>query len=358
MVGTVFVDANDDGALSAGEVGLAGQTVYLDVDGSGTLTASDPSAVTTGNGTFTIANVPVGAYTLRQVVPTGYTQTLPTAGGYAITVTTGAAAAAPAFGDYLPASNPATPTPTLPPATLSAAVLTAPAARVIGGTVATTKVRVANSAAALFAGPVTVAIYASPDGTLSSSAVLAGSVAGQQLTLKPGRSATVAVRFTYPASLPSGTYRLVAAVTPTSAVASSAGAALTQPATAVAPRAVAVAAPAVRLSVSLPPTKVRQGRSAVVAVRVANAGNTVAVGPVNVTLYASATGVVDARSTVLNTAGAPVNLKPGKAAVIRVSFTAPPSLVPGSYKLIAVITSATTPADDTAADDTAVAATR
>jgi hypothetical protein len=86
ITGTVFDDANGDGALDDGEQGLADQTVYLDVNGDGKLDAGDVSATTDAAGHYTLSAVHFGTYALREVVPAGDTQTLPTAGSYSVSV--------------------------------------------------------------------------------------------------------------------------------------------------------------------------------------------------------------------------------------------------------------------------------
>jgi hypothetical protein len=350
LSGTVFTDANGDGALSTGEVGLAGVTVYLDVDGDAALTADEPSAVTAADGSYTIDNVPSGPYTLREVVPSGYTQTLPVAGGYAVNVPGGQTGTAPSFGDEVSASAV-----TLPASTLTAQVLTKPAARVLGSTTATIKVQLTDTAAVPFTGPVTITVYLSPNVALSSSAVFADSVVTKRLTLKPARSTTVPIKFTYPASLPNATYQLVVAAAATSAT----GGAITQPATAVGTRAVFITAPVVDLSASLPASvKVKPGKPTSVAVTLKNLGTTTAVGFVKIVLYASTTGVADGSAIPLQTIPSKsLKLAPNRSTAFKLAFVAPDQAA-GTYQLVAVVSPTTNPADDNDADDTAVAATK
>ncbi|MBL9115235.1 MAG: right-handed parallel beta-helix repeat-containing protein [Verrucomicrobiaceae bacterium] len=67
--GKVFVDANLNG-LSTGDSGLAGATVQL-YDGSG-IAISGQSVVTTGAGTYSFTNLPVGRYQVGFTLPAGY----------------------------------------------------------------------------------------------------------------------------------------------------------------------------------------------------------------------------------------------------------------------------------------------
>jgi subtilisin-like proprotein convertase family protein len=88
IFGTVFNDANANGAIDAGDQPLAGATVYLDLDHTGTLTPGDQSVVTNNGGQYAFTGLtPNVAYTVLQNPPAGgYRQTLPASGGYTITL--------------------------------------------------------------------------------------------------------------------------------------------------------------------------------------------------------------------------------------------------------------------------------
>ncbi len=74
--GKVFDDLNANGVLDAGEPGLAGQVVYVDLDGSDQFKTADPSATTDANGNYTITGLTAGVpYTVREVVPAGTRET-------------------------------------------------------------------------------------------------------------------------------------------------------------------------------------------------------------------------------------------------------------------------------------------
>ncbi len=60
--GFVFNDLNTNGVRDAGETGLAGFTVVLDLDQSGGLTAGDQSILTGTNGNYLFENLPAGTY--------------------------------------------------------------------------------------------------------------------------------------------------------------------------------------------------------------------------------------------------------------------------------------------------------
>src|SRR5262249_26323138 len=60
--GTVFQDINVNGVQDPGEPGMAGQTLFLDLDGSGALKDPDPTATTDANGNFQFSLATAGTY--------------------------------------------------------------------------------------------------------------------------------------------------------------------------------------------------------------------------------------------------------------------------------------------------------
>lgn len=76
--GTVWIDVNFNGVIDAGEEPLPGTTIYLDTNNNGRFDAGDASRVTDSAGQYVFQGISVRA-TVRQVVPTGYWQTLPVA---------------------------------------------------------------------------------------------------------------------------------------------------------------------------------------------------------------------------------------------------------------------------------------
>jgi Bacterial Ig-like domain (group 3)/Hypothetical glycosyl hydrolase family 15/Domain of unknown function (DUF4214)/SdrD B-like domain len=86
--GTVFADYNHNGRQDAGEPGLAGQTLFIDVSGTGILAGGDPTATTNAQGDFQFAVAP-GTYTIRPVLYGGILLDTPAGGSYQVTVTSG-----------------------------------------------------------------------------------------------------------------------------------------------------------------------------------------------------------------------------------------------------------------------------
>jgi SdrD B-like protein/carbohydrate binding protein with CBM6 domain len=90
VAGAVFNDADGDGTRDSGETGIGGRTVFLDTDNDSVLDAGERSALTAVDGTYSVPAVPPGAYTVRQVLPSGWHQTKPSGtGGYALTLAAG-----------------------------------------------------------------------------------------------------------------------------------------------------------------------------------------------------------------------------------------------------------------------------
>ena len=82
-------DANGNAERDPGEAGLAGVTIYADLNNNGQLDATEPSTVTTADipetdfdeaGLYTLDGLRAGDYVIREVVPDGFRQTFPVIG--------------------------------------------------------------------------------------------------------------------------------------------------------------------------------------------------------------------------------------------------------------------------------------
>lgn len=89
LSGLKFQDANGNGAQDAGEVGLPGVQIYLDLNASGTFEVGEPSTVTGPTGAYAFTGLVPGAYVVREVVPSLFTQTAPPGDSYAVTLSEG-----------------------------------------------------------------------------------------------------------------------------------------------------------------------------------------------------------------------------------------------------------------------------
>ena len=75
--GTKWNDLDRDGVEDAGEAGLAGWTIYLDLNNNGALDAGEPSDVTDATGAYRIDGLPPGSYSVAEVLQSGWIQTAP-----------------------------------------------------------------------------------------------------------------------------------------------------------------------------------------------------------------------------------------------------------------------------------------
>ncbi len=73
--GTAFNDLNNNTIRDGGEPGLAGWTIFLDTNNSGTLDAGETSTITDASGNFSFLNQGPGTFRVREVVQSGFTRT-------------------------------------------------------------------------------------------------------------------------------------------------------------------------------------------------------------------------------------------------------------------------------------------
>jgi hypothetical protein len=87
--GTKFEDRDGDGKRGADEPGLAGVTSYLDINNNTRLDPNEPSMLTMEDnpqtpeietGRYSFQDLPIGHYYVREIVPQGYTVTIPIGG--------------------------------------------------------------------------------------------------------------------------------------------------------------------------------------------------------------------------------------------------------------------------------------
>ncbi|MFN7740732.1 MAG: beta strand repeat-containing protein [Cyanobacteriota bacterium] len=108
-------DSLGSGGSSFKEPGLAGVNVYLDLNNNGIFDAGEPTQLTradnplTANvdetGQYTFANLAPGTYTVREVVPSGFTQTFPNApGSHTVVIGSGQNVINKNFGNTQPAT--------------------------------------------------------------------------------------------------------------------------------------------------------------------------------------------------------------------------------------------------------------
>jgi protocatechuate 3,4-dioxygenase beta subunit len=99
ITGTVFDDRNHNGVRNAGEAGLAGWVVYLDVYRNGTVVQT-LRAATNGNGAYAFGGLGPGTYVVREQVQPGWGQTVAAGLTYSVTAASGQNVSGDNFGNY------------------------------------------------------------------------------------------------------------------------------------------------------------------------------------------------------------------------------------------------------------------
>jgi uncharacterized repeat protein (TIGR01451 family) len=103
--GTLYDDQDADGTLNEpGENPLTGWTVFLDIDGSGTLDAGEPTDTTDANGVYSFGGVAPGTYAVRVEPQAGWICSAPTPCLHSVTVNSGDVSTGHDFGFWVPAS--------------------------------------------------------------------------------------------------------------------------------------------------------------------------------------------------------------------------------------------------------------
>jgi uncharacterized repeat protein (TIGR01451 family) len=87
---TVSGVVHEDGdANGTGDAPLAGRTVYVDANGNSAHDAGEPSGTSDGSGAWSIGGLDPGSYTIRQVLPSGWTCSSPAPCSYTVATASG-----------------------------------------------------------------------------------------------------------------------------------------------------------------------------------------------------------------------------------------------------------------------------
>ena len=252
---------------------------------------------------------------------------------------------------------PVTPPPSvLPPAAplpagqLTCTVVSATPAKAIAGAKGMMGVKIKNTGKGAWSGPVTINVYASTDSTLSAGDTLLGTLKVQNLSLRAGKTKNVRVPLAIATGLSTGKYLLLASVTETSAG--------TAPYTTAAPRAVALTAATVDLSVSFNTkklVKLRSGKPNKLTLLIKNLGNVKATGTINLALTGSSASVFGESLATLTTQH--INLDPNHAQHVVLTFT-PSADLGSTFNLKAAIASSMSASDANASNDIATVLTQ
>ncbi len=244
-----------------------------------------------------------------------------------------------------------TPAPTDSPSSIAAVFPRNPPNSVVEGSRGSLKLRLRNTGSTLYSGPLTVTLYASTDGTVSSEDTQITVQTLSNINLNGLASKTVSLQFTYPDGITPGSYSLVAAVEAIAAAGSA-------PNDAVTASEVSIVPPAVDLATTFSadqPITVNPGQREKVAVTLTNNGNVAAGGTLGLGLYASADQTLDISDPLLaSIANRKIGIRAGHSITLHIHFVAPVNEAGGAYNLIASATSNTHPADVNAQNDLAV----
>jgi hypothetical protein len=97
--GTVFNDSNANGKKDAGENGLGGIKLFIDLNQDGSPDNGDPVVTTNSSGNFTFSNLPAGTYRVWEETPVGYRVDSPVSFFSDVTVQAGKAVTGVLFAD-------------------------------------------------------------------------------------------------------------------------------------------------------------------------------------------------------------------------------------------------------------------
>jgi hypothetical protein len=240
----------------------------------------------------------------------------------------------------------------LPPSPLDGSIPTTLPVSVIGGEAGALKLDLTNISNSTFLGPVSVTLYASTDGTLSSDDTAIATYTFAKVGAKASHTTDEILKFDYPTDL-TGSYYLIASITATGTDTASNDA--------VTSKAVSITPPTVDLAAtftSTAPVKINPGHNASTIITITNDGNVTASGTLDLALYASADGILAASDPLLSSiTGRKIKIGAGKSIKIKVVFESPDDLVGGTFDLTASITSNTAPADSNASNNIATTGT-
>jgi subtilase family serine protease len=261
-----------------------------------------------------------------------------------------------ALAGITPGSQPVTPTPpttpTLPASSIEATVVSDLPAAAVGLTGGSMTLRLFNTASGAFDGPLSIALYATGDGSITSADTPFQTIRIKKVAVGSNKSTTVVVHFRYPTNVPNGSYQFAAAVTTTGTG--------TAPTDAVSPNSVTLEAPVVDLSATAVRSSVvvDPGHRGAVKLLITNTGNYIASGMLTLNLYSSTDATLDASDPLLTFLAKKIALAPGTSKLLTLRFLAPSSLTAGAYHLIAAASSSVRPPDVDAGDKIVVINTK
>ncbi|MDB5295279.1 MAG: hypothetical protein JWO31_1262 [Phycisphaerales bacterium] len=223
---------------------------------------------------------------------------------------------------------------------------------VIGGRRGSFKWKVLNAGPGILNSSVTFGVYASADQTFDAGDVQLATFAKTLKKVKVGKAKALSAKFTYPSDLGNGNYYVLVRADTGNAVAESNEANNTGTSVAT----VLVRQPFVDLQPTSvgKPTKFSAGSAADVTVVVKNNGNVPFKGAVPITVALSTDGLVNDANRTLITATPKIGVGNGKSKSVKVKFTLPTDLAPGTYFVTADVDSTNALAESDEGNNTAV----
>ncbi len=186
---------------------------------------------------------------------------------------------------------------------------------------------VTNNTAAAINQSATVQLFVSTGPTFDATAVRVGRPVRTHLKIQPGGTQHISLPLGKFPAVAAGSYYVLAQLS------SAAGASV-----ATSNGSVDLQAPVINLSdsVTVVSPAVKQGKKAVIAVTVANSGNVLAKGRLQIALSAS-TDPSGSNPQLLRPAFVPIQITPSGRTVLRLLVPLPAALIPGSYYITATI---------------------
>jgi subtilase family serine protease len=247
----------------------------------------------------------------------------------------------------------------LPASTLDGVFINPRTAPIVGGQNGMLKLRLTNTGNSRFTGPVSVTLYVSTNSSTDSASLtkdtFVKTITFPNLKIGVDGSQLVGLNFTYPSTVSSDSYYIIASIQELGMTSA--------PAVTATPLPISITAPFVDLAATFAASQhvlVNPGHLTSVVLTIKNVGNFVAVGSVSLSLYASTSQTLDTSAATLlaNPPSRQIRILPGHSIKIRLSFWAPSALTAGDYYLIASTSSSTTLSDGNSTNDVAVIATR
>jgi hypothetical protein len=312
-------------------IGVANRVVYIDANDSGSFTGGDVTATTDSGGNFTLTGLLPGTYRVEEELPGGATQSDPILGYDTATLTPTTPTAAVSFSEFPASLAGGSGGPNL-----TASLIGQPNA-VLAGSKGKEKITIKNTGTATASGPIVVSLLLSPTGTLTAQDTVIDSIAEpKNFSLKPGKSKTINVNFTYP-SVTTDAYRLVAVADSTNLITTT-----NQSNKAAFSNIIQISSAFTYLAVTFatqPPAALALGKSGTVTLTVNNIGNANSNGAFTLGLYASTDQTLSSDDVLVGKL-TKSGIKANQSKAYKVKFTIPKTLPVGSYYIVAGLTSA------------------